>query len=526
MNAKRYFYLGIVGVVLVAVAMVPWIDGLMFKGSYLRYLSILNKDRAVKAELVEYNTGWLSSTAKLVVANPASPRAAAATITQKIIHGPFFHHSRTEEWTFGFAEIDSTIQFNLLDQLLGNQWPLLQINSVVNFFGGFKNQIQAPPVTLNVPMVGKITWAGMQGLIDLDFSSQHLEEVKSSIGAGGIQVEGGGGFLLSVAGYTDTNEQTRADNGMMVGQGNMQIPSIALTLPTSENIRIENITVNRSYTTAPHIYNIEMKLRIGNLAFPGFAFAPVTFNAKQLGLNADVLSKNMNLSLDDLFPKLITPNSALLLEMSAIATNGQLSANAEIRWPTPLSSSDMIYKNSNIKANFKISKTLVDQYFAWMDEHYPVESSTPATVAMPAPPSANVGELNNYVTEKKITQEIATRLAQLQKASLSSEVYNAAIDSLVKQKQIPQDLGDQLKASYITQEDAGNNDQTAMSQAQTVKSLPSQSMRDQLASYIAAGYVIQQGEEYFVAINIQQGSVMVNGKPYTPGMPIAPTTGR
>jgi hypothetical protein len=529
-----------------AIGAAPWVDGYLLKQNYYNTVAIMNQDSDLKAKIIDYQQGYLTSYAKIQFEatgnnmDHASPlelgmlktALAGIVIEQRFSHGPFFMDPIKQEWRMGLGAIKTVVNVDILKQFLGNQVQngLFQVNTVVGFGGDYLSQIQAPPISTEIPQVFKLSWGGLTGTVRFSFAKDHISEMRSDLSIGAFQMTGPQNQSINIAAYTMHSDLKFLSKNLWDGSYVIMAPSAKIVYAQDESVSIEGLNAQSSFGLGenPDLYNVQFNLDMNKLAMPEMTVNPFSIKTSAMSLDANVLSQiikessTLNNQNQMLFARLITASTVLSIAVNLNTPFGHFIANGQVNWkPNALPTRpEEVFSKSSAKADLRVSVGLVNQILEIIDTKAAAtaQNQTANAPAAPQPSATQIfsSKLDELVAQQKITQQIDDQLTSLQKVGISQDVYSSTIDNLVTNNQISPDVADTLKAIYIQA-----NQQAAMpvpstpaqtSSASTTK--PSDEARQQIANNIKLGYIIEQNGEYIVSITEDQGVVKINGKEY------------
>jgi uncharacterized protein YdgA (DUF945 family) len=123
-------------------------------------------------------------------------------------------------------------------------------------------------------------------------------------------------------------------------------------------------------------------------------------------------------------------------------------------------------------------------------------------------------ELDDWVKDKKITDDTRDALNELQKQHFSSVIYDSSIDDLIKAKKLTPEFGAQLKKEY---DDSSNSeviitgDADTATQAATLPAAPAGRFKMRFDGWIKQGLVKQDKDNYVVDIIYEKSVLTING---------------
>jgi uncharacterized protein YdgA (DUF945 family) len=548
MYVKKSHLFGFIGIIALLAA-APWIDGVLYKRDFFNTVAIINADSPVKIKVLEYRLGWFSSDAKVQIESikpgqlgsmqPMQAQALESALkymvfNEHIVHGPLVHNPATNRWTPALALIDNSIHIDTVERMLGNPNPkgVLSAQTLVGFGGDYVSYVQSMSIVSDIPNVGKISWSGLKGTVTTGFSSNHVSLVKSDLIFGALQLDSPDKFSLKTVDYSLKSEMTRQGNGLWNGQQVFGAPLFSISTADNENFQVEGVNLTHDFGMSPSkFYDVKVNYSIQNLSLPNISISPINLKLAFMSLDPNIMKQMMSspqLTEDQqmaLVPRLITANSVVNGNLGFQTTAGRFAGDLDVRWPANMlpTSPEKLYSNANVKMNARISIAMFNQFMDLMDQEYkkkqgpdvaPASSMAADTTATDSANSqSDTAQLDALVEQGKIKRDVADQLAQLQDAQLSPEIYSATLDNLVVRKEIPADVAASLKATYMKPKVVAVNKPKP---AQTAP-LPSVAIKQQLQNQIKQGYVIQENDDYVIAVTVDQGVTKVNGKVFQPG---------
>jgi len=105
---KSYLFSIIIILIILIISLLPLVDGYIFKIHYLKFLTSLEQSKGgmFKVNVQEYRLGWLHSDVKLTLASTRNnSQSATFVINNQITHGPFVYDSANKHYTFALAAV-------------------------------------------------------------------------------------------------------------------------------------------------------------------------------------------------------------------------------------------------------------------------------------------------------------------------------------------------------------------------------------------------------------------------------------
>jgi uncharacterized protein YdgA (DUF945 family) len=495
-------------------AAAPGIDGYYYKGSYTALLASLTADYPGKIKVVDYSEGWLSSDATLSIdLNPPNAKkpdpAHVITVNQHITHGPIAKDPISGGWKLTEAVLQSQMHIDKKTEAMvigsGATEGIVQVDTLASFDGHYQNQIKTPLFTVKISDTGKLTWQGVTGLIDVNFTNNKLKHLKSDLALGALAMQDATGNL-SVQDMTVQAERNCQQAILCDGTSEFSMPSVN-GLVNNIDMKVVGTSIKSTYgADANNVYSANLDMQMAKLTMPDYTVGPVGIKFAMNNVNAASLSKLLEISrsvtdtasedrqsagflllaeYNRELPHLVMANTVINQDTKIKTTYGDFTSVAKFYWPahTPLPASSQDFIKMNFKVDMRAATTLVDKVVSAIDAKKNGTDTAPAKVAAPvpvavvkaapapvpvpvAPPVDHIKViLDPYVGvgPHKMSPDIMTALEILGKQHLSPAIYNASVDKMIMIQHLPrpdlikiaQQLKDQYAATY-TDSDTGD----------------------------------------------------------------------
>ncbi len=535
---------GIAVLIFIALAMIPWVDGFMFKQNYYHFVKALEADNTLNISILEYHQGLWSSTAKVSikpkmdaagVPHPANIPGGYTTpsiiLDQVISHGPLARDESNNRFVFALATIHSKMHLPAAIEglLLGGQPNangVMESNTVVTLGGNYLTQVKTPVFKSNIPNLVNVVWQGLSGNLDFYMNGQRLQKLVSDMKIGAISAKGAPGSI-------DMNEVsikydiTPDASGLWNGGYHFSAPGFTLGLE-NETLSAKNIDLNYLFKlTTPKLYDIKMQLTLGQFIAPQFAFNSSSSNWSVENLDAQALLNLVNTinhlksmrgemtpqqaqQIMALVPSLITPTTLIKNDIAINTSYGRALLNTQVSWSAPVKILDEVAKQAIGKGEFRISTSLVDRLIALAAAQAASQTATPMPAVSQQPTEASfLKQIDSWSTQNILDLSVGIQIKDLVQTHLSPADFSRNIDQFVKSKQIPANIAEQLKMEYAAIK--ASVSMPPVPAPQPVVS-PEAQMRAQLDALIKQGLITQDKTDYITILTLEQGVLKANGQ--------------
>jgi hypothetical protein len=491
------------------VAAAPWVDGYYYKGSYTQLLASLAADNPAQIKVVDYSQGWLSSDVTLSIdLNPPNTKkpdpAYVVTVNQHITHGPIAKDPISGGWKFTEAVLQSQMHIDKKTEtmVIGSAATdgIVQVDTLASFDGHYQNQVKTPLFTVKISDTGKLTWQGVTGLVDADFTNNKLKHLTSDLTLGALAIQDATGNL-SVQDMKVQAERNCQQAVLCGGTSVFSMPSVN-GLINNMDMKLVGTSIKSTYgADANNAYNATLDIQMAKLTMPDYTVGPVGMKFAMNNVNAASLSKLLDISksvadspsedrqsagllllaeYNKELPHLIMANTVINQDTTVTTTYGDFTSVAKFYWPanTPLPASSQDFIKMNFKVDMRAATTLVDKVVnaidakkngtevstvvdaasAKVEAPAPVAEAAPAPVPVTAPVAAHVDAIKDIlgpyvgVGPHKISPEIITVLHTLVKQHFAPGIYNASVDKIIMVQHLPKPqlmmIAEQLKDQY------------------------------------------------------------------------------
>lgn len=206
---RKLIYTSILSFLIFIAILMPLVNGLLLKKNYLHLFDVINQDKRVKVEVLTYQEGWFSSTAKIRVTifdnififpqkattfNEKEFSPFTFLINQNIKHGPIVYDRIKKSFVLAYANIQSDFYFpeQLQMHLLGKLSPtgIFQIDLLSKFHGKWIGQFTIPMLLFSTEKIDKINFNGSNGEFKIKVDNNRIKRVKINILINSITIKG------------------------------------------------------------------------------------------------------------------------------------------------------------------------------------------------------------------------------------------------------------------------------------------------------------------------------------------------
>lgn len=477
-------------IILVALIMVSYYGmGIVTEKTIKRNIEIINQSNGLSGELENYQRHFFCSTAfikwKLHVPERAVKDANGQTqviaaqdyqmdMPVKIYHGPIILADHTLHFGMGFAE--SVIPFpekynEQFNASFASSSTKPQMNLSI-----FVNYLNKSAVNLSVPEFklvfkegnGQFEWKGMQSSTDI---SSSIQKVAGNFVINGLLVSKNDSKLILDKVTTEYNLH-ETPNGIYLGSANFALPSLQVKVKDQKTFEVDDLALNSDSDIDNNLFSTHFNASLSNLFINNKNYGPATLEISLRNLDAEVLAK---------------------INQQANAMQNGTEAERQQAILTLLPQLPKLFAKG---AEFEISQLKVKL------PQGDLEGSL--MLALPKGESTNPFDiLQKLHGTAKLSVPVAVVKSVMQQ-SIMMQQANAEPAAEAAASEPAVTAGTEQPAQPVA---TANNEQ--MAALQTDK---------QLASLEQAGIIKVQGTNYEVELSLEQGKLMVNGKPFDPAM--------
>jgi uncharacterized protein YdgA (DUF945 family) len=567
MRIKSGYVIGLVFVG-VLVAATPWIDGYFFKDNYIKLLEARSADVSKQFKIVDYQLGWLSSTAKFTIdfnsLNAKTPDPTKiVTIEQQITHGPFLQDPINGGWVLSQAAIQTYIHVDKKweSMLVGDAATdgIIQAETLVSFANHYASQVRAPLLNYKNDSQAKVSWQGLTGLVNADFTNDKLKHLKSDFSMGVLTFQHPS-LTVTVPSMALQGEKNCQEAVICTGTSTMSMPMLTM-VSDNKSYKLSGLMNTAAYgVEAGDAYNANFEIAINKLDIPNYIIGPINLKFSVSNLNAtelkkmidstrkladtgeDIQSQQMavlseyNLAL----PRIFMATTVIREDAVINTTYGNFTSAAKFYWPanTPLPVSSKDLAKMNFTLDMRAATALVSQLVSMVDGVSNVPA--PVVVATPDPEKNLLASINAihvildpFVQEKRISAEAVNAIVDLNKQHLSPAIYTVAVKKVIGAQHLPlmiagsvnQKLQEKYMSTYVEADSAAVSSDDHVVTPVAVATPPGTlavpvpksapvaevgKMQAQLNAIIKQGFVVQDKNDYVVSVVYENGTMKIN----------------
>jgi len=528
----------IVMTILCILLVMPWLTGVIFKHKYYHLIDIINQDQRVKIDILDYQGGWLESTAKIRITLTGNefgnlPQIKFAhpvtfDLDETMFHGPIIYDTNHKILEVGYAKILTTMHLSEATEteLLGKLQSLgiMQIDVVSELDGDWRGHITIPVLALNIQDIGALSWAGLNGHFKLILSDDHIKRINVDMKIGTFTMKGDENSAIRNAAIEPSEyeyKSTHENVGLWSGNSNLHSNGLYFVTQDGSYFSATNFNFNTKFGVSGGIlYNTNVSLNIGNIKATNNIIPMISdlhilvsadnFSAEDALSYVNYLNSTMpqaikavnKSTIESLLVHTIRTTSELYSEISMKTTLGPIIINSKSAWkenaPAPATFDD-VTMNSTTVMNVNASAILVAELLQFINKkmHKPDQSS--ANANDPKNDAFNQ-QLALYLKQANISVNEFVAVVNLEKEKLSVTDFNEKLAQL----NLPTNINSQLINLYGTYLSA------LPSEGGTLKK-PPQTPQQVIHDLLRIGYIQKDKDgNYFTTLTIDGGLIKIN----------------
>lgn len=472
-------------------------------------LNIVNQSNGLTAEVESYKRGWFTSNAVLnwrlhvpehVVSSPTgqSNTVAAEDFQMKmpviIHHGPVIFADKSVKFGLGYAHTDLALPPKLVEQFNNtfsseSTQPKLDLSLFVSYLNNSSVDVSVPAFKLIAKQGnGQLDWLGMTSATNV---SSKLDKVDGNFTIDGLRITKDQVKTVMSA-ITSEYNLHKTDTGLYLGDASLSFPSLVVTNNDKKLFELGQFDVHSDTNIEDGLFSSHFKTSLEKVVANDKTYGPGSLEVAIRNLDADVLARinqqanqiqqgsdadrqKALLAILPELPKLFSKGAEFeITEMNIVVPEGSIEGNLLISLPkTDAGNPFELMQKIQGKGKLKVPAVVLKQL---------VSESIRQRMMAPQPPQT-------------IQQGI---VQQMQQQTTASQVASPAPGAAVEQTATPAP-STTTNAADIAQQAVGLADK-------------------QLASMVQSGILSMQGSDYVVEMNLNQGQLTVNGKPFSPAM--------
>jgi uncharacterized protein YdgA (DUF945 family) len=479
-------------------ALLPFAEGIIFKRAYL---SLIDINTHGKAQVQEYNLGWLSSTAKIYIpfggTDAKSNLPAGVTLDETIYHGPYLIDPSTNVRVFKQAAIVTTVHLDpkLESYLLGNNTSdgIMQMTTLISHQNHFTTQVQTPVFNIKVGSEGKIVVQSTSGTVESDAENNFIKSSTSDWHLGAISGESNGISVSATPATLQASVNCENTASLCSVRANASFPLLQGTNAQGGTAKLTGLHFKTDSHNVDNNYSNDIQFSVSSLVTPDYSTGASSLKLSYSHLNAaeirDLLSSLQQAqeqytdmrsnqlaaaaALNAALPKIITQQTTFNEALKISTASGALTSTGKLFWPpnTSAASSAELMMAADAQVNVRASVALVASVIKEMDDKKAAEeeaaaAAEPKPVVEAPPPFITIDEtklpayiqfrqeINALVANKVITPQIQIVIYKMSDSHTPVRDFNNAVDAILKSNQITYPVATNLRNGYLSFFDA------------------------------------------------------------------------
>lgn len=452
-------------------------------------LEIVNQSNGLFAEVVEYNRGWFKSNATLnwrlhvpermvksasgqSQAEPAQDYQMQMPLT--IYHGPFIFADDGLKFGMGYAKTDLTLPAKYAEQFntffTGESTkPKMDMSLLVNYFNSSKVNMAIPEFKLIAKQGNaQFDWKGMSSTMKVTSS---MDEIDGSFTIDGMRFTKDD-VIATTGEIASEYNLHKTDSGLFLGDASLNFPSLLVMNKDRKMFELSNFDANTDSDIDSGLFSSHFKSSLNKIVANGKTYGPGNLEMAIRNLDADVLAR-----------------------INEQATKAQHGTDIE-KQQAMFAIVPELPKLFSRGPEFEISQ------MSFTMPEGTVEGSL--MISLPKGDTTNPLEMMQKVQGQGKLKVPAAVLKMLLSESAKQKL--ASNPAIAQNSTTPP-----VDGSTTTPGDSStaNQDLTSQVAAQTDQ---------QLNAMVQSGLLVQSGSDYLVELSLNQGQLVVNGKPFNQSM--------
>ena len=531
----------IIGLVVILAALVLggyYGMGLITERTLKKTVEVVNQSNGIFVDVEQYNRGWFTSSAVLnwrlhiperVVkgANGQSTTVAAEDYTIQmplaIYHGPVIVADSAVQFGFGYAHSDLAmpqLYATKFDTTFTNEStkPRLTLSLFVNYLNNTSLHVGLPSFKLFSKQGGdQFEWYGMDSNLSV---SSSLNQIDGRIDVRGASMKKNQ-MQATLGNVSSDYDLHQTSTGIYLGEANLSLPSLVVEENKHKIFEVDQFALHSRSEVEDSLFNSYFKTSLDKVIVQDKTYGPALVEMSLKNLDAQALAdinqqaNKMQQGSDSERQQALL---AMLPELPRLFGKG---AQLEI------SKLSFVLPEGAVEGNLLVSLPKGDtgnpfQLLQKVQGH--------ATLKVP---TVVVKQLLMVSVKQKLLNQSSVQQAMIQQMKNNASVQDSAV---VSAPTAPTEMSKPVEATTTapaaasaptapdaTQAPAQTGDQSQEVQAKplTVAEVEQQSSvqtEQKLADLVKLGLLSVQGNEYVIDLNLVQGQLSVNGKPFNPAM--------
>lgn len=457
-----------------------------------RNLEIINTSNGLFVNVVEYHRGWFTSTAifdwRLHVPEHVTKSADGTSqmipaqdyqmrMPLTVYHGPIIIANKTIKFGLGYATTDIAIPEQYKEKFnthftADSIQPALDLSLFVTYLNSSQLELSIPTFKLIAKDGGQFDWMGMESSMKV---TSNADKVKGGVTLSGMQFKKDDTSAV-IGEITSDYNLHKTDQGLYLGDANMSFPSFVVNNKDQKIFELNNFDVHTSSDIDDGLFSMHFKSTLDKIIANNKNYGPGTLEMALRNLDAVVLGR-------------------INQQVNAAQQGSELEKQQALMAILP-----EVPKLFSRGPEFEISE------LSFVMPEGTVEGSL--LVSLPKSETANPLELIQKVTGKG-------------RLKVPAEILKLALNQANKQKAIAQQLIEAQNANAQQPAPDATNPAATAPAATPTPDLSQQintMTESQLNAMVQSGLLTQNGTDYVVELELNQGQLQINGKPFNPEM--------
>lgn len=498
-----------------------YITGYVTEKKIKENLTIVNQSNGLNVNIENYNRGWFTSLAALnwnlhvpahVVTNPSGQTQTIPAedyqlkMPIKIYHGPIIFAEKTIKFGLGYAHSDVALPPKFVDQF-NNMFtsestkPKLDLSLLVTYLANTNVDLSVPEFKLisKNPNGGQLEWLGMT-------SSTTITTDRNKV-SGNVTIEGARftkeKTKASMSTITSEYNLHSSKNGMYLGDASMSFPSLDVSLNDKKILSMNQFDVHSDTNIEEGLFHSNLKTSLEKLVVNDKTYGPGNLEISIRNLDEEALNK-----INDQVNQMQQGSNELQRQQAILAILPQLpplfSKGAEFE----ISELNLVMPEGKIEGNLLLA--------------FPKsESANPFEMLQKIQGNGKL-KVPAVVLKKVLIKSFQQKLAAGQQQPQPQNIQQGIIQQMQQQQATGQPVNSaQNPNAALVPNTAAPTDPAATPSPAPVDTTQQATAitESQLAALVQSGVLlVVQGDYYLIEMKLEQGKLLINGKPYDPAM--------
>ena len=525
--------------------------GLVTERTLKKNVDVVNQSNGLFVDVESYDRGWFTSVTKLnwrfhipehLTKNPDGQSITVPAQDYKvqmpltIYHGPIIFTDTGVQFGLGYAHSDMEIPQAYVEKF-SNTFsaqsikPRLNLSLFVNYLNNSRFHIGMPSFKLIAKQGGEqFEWYGMDSSVSISSSLQNID--------GSLDIDGAiltKNKMKATLGKVKSEYALHQTNtGLYLGEASLSLPSLVVTENDQKVLDIEQFGLHSSSDVASGLFNSYFKTSLDKVTAQGKTYGPAVLEMSIKNLDAQVLAdinqqaNKMQQGADSErqqaliamlpeLPKLFSKGAQFeVSKLSLIMPEGVIAGDLLVSLPkgdsgNPFQLLQKVQGHGKLKITAAVLKELVMASVKQKLLSQPTKNEAAVTAAPSTTDTVTAAE-----PTKTVESTVAVEPAKAAEPAVTAEPEKAGDSATVVAPPAS-------PASAVASDTQGQPTGVSPEQNKpmTVAEVEQQATAQtdlKLSTLVQSGLLTLQGSEYVIEVNLLQGQLSVNGKPFNPAM--------